>query len=71
MTKTLADMTEEERAECVGMWVSYQTPMGEHTAIYEAGTTLFLWIASPRYAINLAYGAQTGDRHTVNGNTTT
>jgi len=41
MTKTLADMTEEERAECVGMWVSYQTPMGEHTAIYEAGTTLF------------------------------
>ena len=40
MTKTLADMTEEERAECVGMWVSYQTPMGDHLAVYEGNTTL-------------------------------
>ena len=39
--KTLADMTPQERAECVGMWVSYATPMGEHTAIYEMGSTLF------------------------------
>lgn len=38
---TLADMSAEERAECVGMWVSYKTPMGEHTAIYEMGSTLF------------------------------
>lgn len=41
MTKTLADMTEEERAECVGMWVSYQTPMGDHLAVYDGNTTLY------------------------------
>lgn len=39
--KTLADMTEEERKECVGMWVSYQTPMGDHLAVYEGNTTLY------------------------------
>lgn len=38
---TLADLTPEERAQCRGMWVSYQTPVGEHQAIYEAGSTLF------------------------------
>lgn len=26
MTKTLADMTEEERAECVGMWCDFPDP---------------------------------------------
>lgn len=41
MTKTLADMTEEERAECVGMWALYQTPMGDHLAVYEGNTTLY------------------------------
>lgn len=39
--RTLADMTEEERAQCVGMWVSYQTPMGDHLAVYEGNTTLY------------------------------
>ena len=38
---TLADMTEDERAECRGMWVSYQTPMGDHLAVYEGNTTLY------------------------------
>lgn len=39
--RTLADMTEQERTQCRGMWCDYQTPMGEHTAIYEGGNTLF------------------------------
>lgn len=33
--KTLADMTEEERTECQGMWCVYETPVGEERAIYE------------------------------------
>ena len=37
---TLADMNQQERAQCRGMWVTYQSPMGEHQAIYEAGSTL-------------------------------
>lgn len=40
MNETLADMTEEERADCVGMWVRYQTPVGDHLAVYEGGTVL-------------------------------
>lgn len=43
--KTFADMTSDERAQHKGMWVIYQTPLGEHLAIYEMGTTLF----EPRY----------------------
>lgn len=39
--KTFADMTSDERAQYKGMWVIYQTPMGERLAIYEMGTTLF------------------------------
>ena len=39
--KTFADFTPQELDQCRGMWVSYQTPMGEEVAIYEAGTTLF------------------------------
>ena len=38
---TLADLTPEERAQCRGMWVTYQTPMGEHQAIYEGNSVLF------------------------------
>ena len=38
--KTFADMTPDERVECRGMWVSYGTPLGDHLAIYEAGSTL-------------------------------
>lgn len=38
--RTLADMTPQERSQCRGMWVTYQSPMGEHQAIYEAGSTL-------------------------------
>lgn len=38
---TLADLTPEERAQCRGMWVTYQTPMGEHQAIYEDDNVLF------------------------------
>lgn len=34
MTKTLADMTEEERAECVGMWC--ETAMSKALFIYVA-----------------------------------
>lgn len=41
MTKTFAEMTTTERTECQGMWCNYRTPMGDHLAIYEAGTTLF------------------------------
>ena len=37
----LADLTPEERAQCRGMWVTYQTPMGEHQAIYEGNSVLF------------------------------
>jgi len=33
--RTLADMTEEERAQCQGMWCVYETPAGEERAIYE------------------------------------
>lgn len=33
--KTLADMTPQERAKCVGMWCVYETPVGEERAIYE------------------------------------
>lgn len=33
--RTLANMTEEERAECQGMWCVYETPVGEERAIYE------------------------------------
>ena len=33
--RTLADMTEEERTECVGLWCVYETPVGEERAIYE------------------------------------
>ena len=38
---TLADLTPEERAKCKGMWVSYQTLLGEHQAIYEDDNVLF------------------------------
>ena len=38
---TLADLTPEERAQCRGMWVRYQTPMGEHQAIYGGNSVLF------------------------------
>lgn len=38
---TLIDLTPEKRTQCKGMWVRYQTPMGEHLAIYEGGRTLF------------------------------
>lgn len=38
--KTLADMTSEERVQCRGMWVVYGTPLGDHLAVYEAGSTL-------------------------------
>ncbi|TRX42501.1 hypothetical protein [Corynebacterium guaraldiae] len=38
---TLADLTPEERAQCRGMWVTYQTPMGEHQAIYGGNSVLF------------------------------
>lgn len=33
--RTLADMTEKERAQCRGMWCVYKTPVGEERAIYE------------------------------------
>ena len=33
--RTLADMTEEERANCIGMWCVYETPVGKERAIYE------------------------------------
>lgn len=46
MTKTFADMTPEERADCVGMWCDIETPMGTETVIYDQsrwtkGPTLF------------------------------
>ena len=45
MTKTLADMTAEERANCVGMWV--QTPSGALAIIADAGTTRLSWLVLP------------------------
>lgn len=41
MTKTFAEMTPQERTEYRGRWCSYHTPVGDHLAIYEEGTTLF------------------------------
>lgn len=41
MTKTFADMTQEERTEYRGRWCSYHAPLGDQLAIYMAGTTLF------------------------------
>ena len=38
---TLADMTREECVECVGMWVRYQTPLGDHLAVYEGENILY------------------------------
>lgn len=35
MTKTLADMTVQERKECVGMWCEIATPVGSELAIYD------------------------------------
>lgn len=32
---TLADMTPEQREQCVGMWCDYESVMGTHQAIYE------------------------------------
>lgn len=32
---TLADMTPEHQADCVGMWCDYESAMGTHQAIYE------------------------------------
>lgn len=33
MTKTLADMTPQEREECVGMWCSYNNGIGTQCAV--------------------------------------
>lgn len=38
---TFADMTREECVECVGMWVRYQTPLGDHLAVYEGENILY------------------------------
>lgn len=38
---TLADMTREECVECVGMWVRYQTPLGDRLAVYEGENILY------------------------------
>lgn len=43
---TLADMTPEQRQQCVGMWCDIETPMGTETVIYDQsrwtkGPTLF------------------------------
>ena len=45
MTKTLADMTAEERIKCVGMWA--QTPGGALAIIADAGTTRLSWLVLP------------------------
>ena len=53
MTKTLADMTPEERADCVGMWASHQghedkdEPCGNLGIISEIDRD-YAWIAFPK-----------------------
>ena len=53
MAKTLADMTAEERAECVGMWASHQghedkdEPCGNLGIISEIDRD-YAWIAFPK-----------------------
>ena len=53
MTKTLADMTAEERAECVGMWASHQghedkdEPCG-NLGIISGIDRDYAWIAFPK-----------------------
>ena len=38
---TLADMTQDERVSCRGLWVTYPSPLGDREAIYVTGSTLF------------------------------
>lgn len=52
---TLADMTREECVECVGMWVRYQTPLGDHLAVYEGENILY----------EPGYGPFTAPLHTI------
>lgn len=33
MTTTFAEMTQDERTQCKGLWCSYETPTGKRTAI--------------------------------------
>ena len=53
MAKTLADMTAEERADCIGMWVSHQghedkdEPCGNLGIISEIDRD-YAWIAFPK-----------------------
>lgn len=53
MAKTLADMTPEERAECVGMWASHQghevknEPCGNLGVVSEIDNGL-AWISFPK-----------------------
>lgn len=48
MTKTLADMTAEERADCIGLWA--QLSHGELAIIADTGTTHMSWLNFPRRA---------------------
>ena len=52
MTKTLADMTAEERADCVGMWCD--VARGARAVIVNAKEQDYCWVIHPEDGGNVA-----------------